>query len=48
MPTTKQVEIIDKQAFTKAALDENVKAFIVYINFLASAQYQYISLEKPR
>ena len=28
---TKQIEIINKNKFTKAALDKNVKAFVVYV-----------------
>ena len=35
-PTTRQVKIIDQNEFTKAALDENVKAFVVHVSFLGS------------
>ena len=31
LPTTKRVEIIDKKEFAKAALDENVEAFVVHV-----------------
>ena len=31
LPIIKQVKIIDKKEFTKAALDENVKAFVLYM-----------------
>ena len=31
LPTTKQVEIINKKTFTKMALDKNIEAFVVYI-----------------
>ena len=31
LPTTRQVELIDKKEFAKAALDENVKAFVVHM-----------------
>ena len=34
--TTRQVKIIDWKEFAKAALDENVKAFVVYISSLGS------------
>ena len=35
LPTTKRVEIIDKKEFTKAALDENVEAFVVHVTSLS-------------
>ena len=35
LPTTKQVEIIDKKEFTKAALDKNVEAFVVHMTSLS-------------
>lgn len=35
LPTTKQVEIIDKKKFTKVALDENVEAFLMQVTFLS-------------
>ena len=31
MPTTKQVELIDKKKFVKAALDENSETFVMYV-----------------
>ena len=31
----KQVEIIDKKEFAKAALDENIKVFLKYIKSLS-------------
>lgn len=31
---TKQAELIDKKEFAKLALNENVKAFVVYVTFL--------------
>ena len=31
LPTTMQVELIDKKEFAKAALDENFETFVVYI-----------------
>ena len=34
LPTTKQVEIIDKKEFTKAALDKNIEAFVVHVTSL--------------
>ena len=34
LPTTKQVEIMDRKEFAKAALDEHVKAFVVHMTFL--------------
>ena len=36
LPTTCRVELIDKKVFAKAALDENVEAFLVYMTFLTS------------
>ena len=36
LPITCQVELIDKKKFAKAALDENVKAFMVYVAFFTS------------
>ena len=35
LPTTKRVEITDKKEFTKAALDENVEAFVVHVTSLS-------------
>lgn len=35
IPNTKQVEIINKNAFAKAVLDKNVKVFMVYITSLS-------------
>ena len=32
--TTRRVELIDKKVFAKAALDENIEAFVVYMNSL--------------
>ena len=34
LPTTRRVEIIDQKEFAKAALDENVEAFVVHVSFL--------------
>ena len=34
LPTTRKVELIDKKEFAKAALDENIEAFILYVSFL--------------
>ena len=34
LPTTKRVELINKKEFTKAALDEKSKTFVVYVAFL--------------
>ena len=34
LPTTKQVEIINKKEFAKTALDEKSKTFVVYVAFL--------------
>ena len=36
LPTTCWVEFINQKEFTKAVLDENVKAFVVYVAFLTS------------
>lgn len=36
LPTIWQVKIIDKKKFTKVALDENVKASVVYMVLLIS------------
>ena len=36
LPTTRQVEIINWKEFTKAALDENVEAFVVHVSSLRS------------
>ena len=35
LPTTQWVELINKKKFTKATLNENVKAFVVYVAFLS-------------
>ena len=35
LPTTQRVELIDKKEFAKAALDENIEAFVVYVSFLS-------------
>ena len=34
MPITKQVEIIDKKKFARAALDKHVEAFVIHVTFL--------------
>ena len=34
LPTTKQVELINKKKFVKAALDEKSETFVVYVTFL--------------
>lgn len=34
LPTTRSMELIDKKKYVKVALDEDVEAFIVYVNFL--------------
>ena len=34
LPTTKQIEIIDRKKFAKAALDEYIEAFVVYVTSL--------------
>ena len=31
LPTTRQIELIDKKQFAKAALDENFETFVVYV-----------------
>ena len=36
LPTTKQVEIIDRKEFAKAALDEHVEAFVVHVTSLST------------
>ena len=35
LPTTKRVEIINRKEFAKAALDENVEAFVVHVTSLS-------------
>lgn len=35
LPITYQIELIDKKRFAKAALDENVKAFVVHVSSLS-------------
>ena len=34
LPTTRRVEFIDKKEFAKAALDENIEAFMVHVSSL--------------
>ena len=34
LPTTCWIELNDQKKFAKAALDENIETFIVYISFL--------------
>ena len=36
LPTTRRVELIDKKEFAKAALDENIKAFVVHVSSVSS------------
>ena len=36
LPFTSQVKIIDRKKFAKAALDENVENFVMYVNSLKS------------
>ena len=35
LPTTRKVELINKKEFAKAALDENIKAFVVHVSSLS-------------
>ena len=35
LPTTQRVEFIEKKEFAKAALDENIKAFVVHMSSLS-------------
>ena len=35
LPTTRRVELINKKEFAKAALDENIEAFMVYVSSLS-------------
>ena len=35
LPTTQKVKLIDKKKFAKVALDENIKAFVVYVSSLS-------------
>lgn len=35
LPTTRRMELIDKKQFAKAALDENVEAFVVHVRSLS-------------
>ena len=34
LPTTKQVEIIERKEFAKTALDKYIKTFMMYMTFL--------------
>ena len=34
LPTTRWVELIDQKEFAKAALEENIEVFVVYVSFL--------------
>ena len=36
LPTTRRVKLIIKKEFAKAALDKNIKAFVVYVAFFTS------------
>lgn len=35
LPTTKQIELIDKKEFAKAVLDENSETFVIYVIILS-------------
>ena len=35
LPITQRVEHINKKEFAKAALDKNIKAFVLYVSFLS-------------
>ena len=35
LPTTQRVELIDKKEFAKAALDENIEAFVIHVSSLS-------------
>ena len=35
LPITRRVELIDKKKFAKASFDENIKAFVIHVNFLS-------------
>ena len=43
LPTIRCIELIDKKEFTKAALDENVKAFVVHMAFLILKMVIYLA-----
>ena len=44
-PTTCQVEIIDQKEFAKAALNENIEAFVVYVSSLRSKMTIHLARE---
>ena len=35
LPTTQRIQLIDKKEFAKAALDENIKAFVIHVSSLS-------------
>ena len=43
LPTTRQVEIINQKEFAKAALDENIEAFVMYVSSLGSRISIYLA-----
>ena len=45
LPTTRRVEIIDRKEFAKAALDENVEAFVVHVSSLGSKMTIHLARE---
>ena len=50
LPTTKQVELIDKKEFAKAALDEESETFVVHVAAFEAllAKMTILSLQKAQ
>lgn len=44
LPITNRVEFIDKKEFTKAALDENFKTFVIHITTLKAISIHPFSI----
>lgn len=44
LPTTSQVELIDKKKFAKVALDTNLETFVLYISALKAIKRPTIYL----
>ena len=47
LPTIKQVELIDKREFGKAALDENFETFVVHVTSLSSTPLNVYLSRRP-
>lgn len=46
LSTIKQIKLINKKNFIKIALDENIKAFVIFVTFLNLSLMSIYSVKK--